>query len=121
MGLFRKATLAVVLGIAIRFLWSFWKGPSPSPLIGGHVESGFEAVEKAFRYAIGPNLSTFSRFLAFRKNFERGLESDGAAFAVCHRGKLVVDLWGGYADKASMRPWKEDTITTAFSTTKVSC
>jgi hypothetical protein len=34
---------------------------------------------------------------AFEKNFADGLEL-GAAFAAYHRGRLVADLWGGFAD-----------------------
>lgn len=30
----------------------------------------------------------------------------------------MVDLWGGQADEASGRPWAEDTVVCAFSTTK---
>ncbi len=54
---------------------------------------------------------------AFAKNFADGLEV-GAAFAAYHRGRLVVDLWGGVADPATDRPWGEDTLELMFSTTK---
>lgn len=63
--------------------------------------------------------SKTTKRLAFSKNLESGYERDGAAFAVCHKGKMVVDIWGGYADRIALRPWKEDTLTTAFSCTKV--
>ncbi|KAK6747124.1 hypothetical protein RB195_000383 [Necator americanus] len=55
---------------------------------------------------------------AFRRNFGEGLESQGAAVSVFHHGKLVVDLWGGYADKESNVAWKRNTRTVLFSTTK---
>ncbi|CAI5443183.1 unnamed protein product [Caenorhabditis angaria] len=35
---------------------------------------------------------------SFRKNFSEGWEKAGAAFCVIHKGKMIVDLWGGYAD-----------------------
>jgi CubicO group peptidase (beta-lactamase class C family) len=54
----------------------------------------------------------------FAKNFQLGLEI-GASFAVVLDGKLIVDLWGGYADAAQTRPWEKDTIVNVFSTTKV--
>lgn len=54
---------------------------------------------------------------AFAANFAAGTEV-GAAFAVYHRGRPVVDLWGGVADVASGRPWQEDTVVLVFSTTK---
>jgi len=69
-------------------------------LIHGSVENGFEKVREAFI-----------------DNFRRG-EEVGAACAAYHKGKKVVDLWGGYRDKKSKDPWKEDTMILVFSTTK---
>jgi CubicO group peptidase (beta-lactamase class C family) len=43
--------------------------------------------------------------------------SGGAAVCVYHRGKCVVDLWGGAMDRAG-RPWRRDTMSPSFSTTK---
>jgi CubicO group peptidase (beta-lactamase class C family) len=54
---------------------------------------------------------------AFAENFARHGDV-GAACAVYHRGRLVVDLWGGLADRAAARPWAEDTLALVFSTTK---
>ncbi|MEW6269803.1 MAG: serine hydrolase domain-containing protein [Thermodesulfobacteriota bacterium] len=42
----------------------------------------------------------------------------GAACCVYHRGVPVVDLWGGVADPATGRPWREDTLQLVFSCTK---
>jgi CubicO group peptidase (beta-lactamase class C family) len=54
---------------------------------------------------------------AFIENFvTRG--DVGAALAVTIDGKPVVDLWGGYADKARTRPWRHDTIVNVYSATK---
>ncbi len=53
---------------------------------------------------------------AFRANFDRG-EELGAAAAVTHRGRPVVDLWAGDADQHG-RPWATDTIVNVYSTTK---
>lgn len=55
---------------------------------------------------------------AFRANFEDGYEL-GAALAVTHQGRTVVDLRGGWADLARTRPWREDTLVHVASTTKV--
>ncbi|KAE9551858.1 hypothetical protein FO519_004932 [Halicephalobus sp. NKZ332] len=55
---------------------------------------------------------------AFRENLESGWEPDGAALTVYHKGKLVVDLWGGYSDKESRRLWKQDSLAVIFSATK---
>lgn len=72
----------------------------PPPPIGGRVAPGCEAVETTFR-----------------RNFsERG--ELGAAVAAYWRGNKIVDLWGGYADRATARPWTEDTAVVVFSTTK---
>jgi CubicO group peptidase (beta-lactamase class C family) len=42
----------------------------------------------------------------------------GAAVAVCVDGRIVVDLWGGYADAAGERRWRRDTVVNVFSVTK---
>jgi CubicO group peptidase (beta-lactamase class C family) len=69
-------------------------------MIHGWVAPGFEEVETEFR-----------------KNFtERG--EVGAACAIYHQGKKVVDLWGGYRDHGTRAPWEEDTLVLVFSVTK---
>ena len=68
--------------------------------ISGTVADGFEPVRDAF-------------VESFRSRNELG-----AACAVYHRGKPVVDLWGGYRDVAGERPWEEETMVLVFSTTK---
>ena len=66
----------------------------------GEVAPGFERVKDAFA-----------------ANFEINDEV-GAACSVYHRGKKVVDLWGGVADEQSSRPWAEDSIVLVASSTK---
>ncbi|MDH4137782.1 MAG: beta-lactamase family protein, partial [Anaerolineae bacterium] len=69
-------------------------------MLHGAVAPGFEDVETQFK-----------------KNFtERG--DLGAACAIYHTGKKVVDLWGGYRDEKTLAPWEEDTLTLVFSMTK---
>ena len=69
-------------------------------MIHGSVERGFEAVEREFS-----------------RNFaERG--ELGAACAIYHRGKKVVDLWGGCRDAKTRAPWERDTLVSVMSTTK---
>ena len=70
-------------------------------LIHGHCEKEFLPVKEIFE-----------------QNFKSGLEI-GASFAVVLRGKLVIDLWGGYSDVNTSKPWEKDTIVNVFSTTKV--
>jgi len=54
---------------------------------------------------------------AFRDNFHRHDEL-GAAVAVVLEGRPVVDLWGGFADRARTRPWRRDTLVDVFSVGK---
>ena len=66
---------------------------SSSVGIQGSVAPGFEKVREAFEL-----------------NFDAGLEV-GASFAATLRGQSVVDLWGGFQDAESTRPWSHATIT----------
>ena len=54
---------------------------------------------------------------AFERNFVENGEV-GAAVAVWVEGELVVNLWGGWADAAGTRPWREDTLAAVYSGTK---
>jgi CubicO group peptidase (beta-lactamase class C family) len=57
---------------------------------------------------------------AFAANFTRGddYEEVGAALCVYRRGEMVVDLWGGFTDRARTRAWTADTLVNVWSTTK---
>ncbi|GGK77278.1 esterase [Sphaerisporangium melleum] len=52
---------------------------------------------------------------AFRETVGTG---PGGALAVSVHGRRVVDVWGGTADEAGMRPWEPDTVVNVFSATK---
>jgi len=69
--------------------------------VQGHVEDGWGKVADAFR-----------------ANFEGNPGEVGAACCVYAGGRLVVDLWGGIADREANRPWDKDTIVAVASTTK---
>lgn len=69
-------------------------------MIQGTVEPGFEEVR-----------------VEFEKNFTQRGEL-GAACTIFNKGKKVVDLWGGYRDEKTFKPWGEDTMALVFSTTK---
>jgi CubicO group peptidase (beta-lactamase class C family) len=61
------------------------------------------------------------RFAAVREVFEEvvaGQPGTGAALAVWHDGRWVLDLWGGFADTARTRPWERDSIVMPYSVTK---
>jgi CubicO group peptidase (beta-lactamase class C family) len=68
--------------------------------IHGTVAPGFDAVAAAFRSAFD------------------GKPEMGAALAVHHRGKPVIDLWGGLADPRTGAVWSADTLSVIFSCTK---
>lgn len=53
---------------------------------------------------------------AFEDNFERG--EIGASCCVRIEGQAVVDLWGGWADDARTRPWRENTLVNVYSVGK---
>jgi CubicO group peptidase (beta-lactamase class C family) len=58
---------------------------------------------------------------AVRDTFAEGFRSRGevgAAVAVRHQGRVVVDLWGGTADPSTGRAWGRDTPGVPFSATK---
>jgi CubicO group peptidase (beta-lactamase class C family) len=80
--------------------------------IHGCAAPGFEAVRDAF----AANFDRPPDALNLLLGVDRA--EVGAAVAVYHRGIKVVDLWGGLADRATGRPWREDTLALVFSTTK---
>lgn len=71
--------------------------------IAGTVAPGFEAARDAFA-----------------ANFARpgDYQEIGASFAAFHRGRCVVDLWGGFKDGARTQPWTRDTLANIWSSTK---
>ena len=69
-------------------------------MVQGYVEPGFEPVRREFE----------------RNLTERG--ELGAAVAAYHRGRKVVDLWGGVRDPRSGAKWAEDTMVLVYSTSK---
>jgi CubicO group peptidase (beta-lactamase class C family) len=66
----------------------------------GHAEPRFAAVKDLFA-----------------QSFDAG-EELGARFTLVEAGEVVVDLWGGYADRKRTRAFDERTLATIFSTTK---
>jgi CubicO group peptidase (beta-lactamase class C family) len=72
-------------------------------VLHGHYDSRFEDVVAA----LADEMSTGGEL--------------GAAIAVDVDGELVVDVWGGYADRAGTREWTKDTIVNVFSSTKNVC
>jgi len=67
------------------------------------VAPGFEAAREAFA-------ANFAR--------EGDYQEVGASLAAFHRGRSVVDLWGGFADRGRIKPWTRDTLINVWSSTK---
>lgn len=68
--------------------------------IDGYCAAGFEPVRAAFE-----------------ANFAQEQEV-GACTSVVVDGRTVVDLWGGWRDRARSRPWERDTIVCMMSVAK---
>ena len=64
----------------------------------GYVAPGFERVREAFDAGLAEEL--------------------GAGFAAIRDGEVIVNLWGGWANREHTRAWAEDAIVPVFSTTK---
>ena len=96
---FGRLSMLALGGAAAGRAWAA-PGDESESQIHGEVAPGFERVRDAFA-----------------ANFEKRGEV-GAAFSLYHRGKKVVDLWGGVADVETGRPWAEDSIVMVFSSTK---
>ena len=56
-------------------------------------------------------------FERVREVFDAGLADElGAGFAAIRDGEVVVDIWGGWANREQTRPWVKDTIVPVYST-----
>ncbi|EYC11829.1 hypothetical protein Y032_0049g1800 [Ancylostoma ceylanicum] len=101
-GSAHRSVYAAACGGLLAFYFINWLcGMTRLENLTGFVHPKYQKVEKVFR-----------------KNFHDGWEREGAAIAVYHKGELIVDLQGGYADKSAGRKWTSDTRTVVFSTTK---
>jgi CubicO group peptidase (beta-lactamase class C family) len=54
---------------------------------------------------------------AFAANFTAG-EELGAGFAALRDGEILVEIWGGHADRAQTKPWASNTLAPVYSTSK---
>ena len=68
--------------------------------VSGRVDTRFEPVRERFAEVI------------------RGQAGTGAAFAAFCDGRLVADLWGGWADLERARPWAEGSLVQPYSVSK---
>jgi hypothetical protein len=77
--------------------------PGVEPVIEGSVARGFEAVRDVFT-------ANFLRDDACREV--------GAAVTVYRGDQCIVDLWGGFTSSRKAIPWRADTFSNVYSTTK---
>lgn len=73
---------------------------TPAPFVGGFCDTAFSAVREAFI-----------------NNFVEHNEI-GASVCIEVDGRVVVDLYGGYADVAKTKSWKQDQLVNVFSVGK---
>src|SRR5687767_1556199 len=66
----------------------------------GHCDGRFSRVRDVFTEAIAGGLEL------------------GAATSAFVDGVEVVDLWGGFSDRAKTKPWGRDTLVNVYSVTK---
>lgn len=71
-----------------------------SPPVSGTVAPGYEPVREVFADLLQSG------------------EETGAGLAVHREGRFVVDLVGGWADRARTRPWARDTLVHTYSVSK---
>ncbi|KAK3088615.1 hypothetical protein FSP39_021304 [Pinctada imbricata] len=99
MGVLKQAAVILVIAYILNKIPSYLK-PKLKPRYEGYFHPEFRKVAEAFR-----------------KYVENG-EERGASMAFYHKGELLVDMWGGFADPASERHWKNDTLCLMYSATK---
>ncbi|KAF2970910.1 hypothetical protein GQX73_g2701 [Xylaria multiplex] len=61
----------------------------------------------------------FDKVRSLLQQFIHSGEEDGACIAVNVDGEDVVNIWGGYADSETKRPWTGDTIVGVASSSKL--
>ncbi|CAG5122519.1 unnamed protein product [Candidula unifasciata] len=100
------AAVTNILGLLVAYIaWQFYVHnyglkTNQTPRVSGYFHPAFRKVAEVFK-----------------QNVESGFER-GAAFAVYHNGKPLIDMWGGWADISSQRHWQEDTASLSFSMVK---
>ncbi|RUS78156.1 hypothetical protein EGW08_014085, partial [Elysia chlorotica] len=99
-SILKHATVAVLALVVWQVYDKNWSKPSAKPRVEGYFHPAFRKVAETFR-----------------ANVESGLEK-GASFAVYHKGELLVDLWGGWADIEAERHWQENTLCMTWSIAK---
>jgi CubicO group peptidase (beta-lactamase class C family) len=103
--LFFDAMVAGGASLACRPTIELNRGETSMPMIQGWCDPAFNAVRDAFEASFSGSLADQDR-------------EHGAAITAIVDDRMVVDLWGGWADKAGTRPWTRDTAGVVMSQTK---
>src|SRR5262245_38900551 len=102
--------------------WEKSRNASGSPAMAITATSmGSRADASMRRVSTGIHGRVDPRFARVREEFARNFAERGelgASVCVVAAGRAVVDLWGGFADLARERPWREDTLVMVHSCTK---
>ncbi|VDK84602.1 unnamed protein product [Litomosoides sigmodontis] len=91
----RRAAIAIAIGLVIGLL----RTPRNSYKSNGTARDDLQPIRESFDEVL-------SR------------EKEGLALAAYKNDELIMDLWGGYAERAAFRTWERDTMTVAFSASK---
>ncbi|CAD5117527.1 unnamed protein product [Dimorphilus gyrociliatus] len=97
---FVKPVLLAIIAIGVYNYYTKEK-PAPVTSVKMRIEKGWEQVGEKFKELVLAG------------------EIKGSSFSVRHKGKEVVNIVGGYADKDSLLEWDFDTLSLLFSSTKM--
>lgn len=96
-ALLKMAVVVIVVGVVWRWRERSQRLP---PTVEGYFRPEYQPVAELYR-----------------KFVEDGTER-GSSFAVYQNGEPLIEMWGGYADLRSLRPWRNDTVTIVWSCAK---
>lgn len=77
----------------------------PAASVQGRYDPAFLSVAEVFT----------SNFEPFENEFGADPGDLGAALCVIADGQVVLNMWGGWKDRAKTRPWTRDTLVNAYS------
>ncbi len=66
----------------------------------------------------GESHPAFASVVAYFGKLFNSSSRGGGALAVRWRGKIVIDVWGGFAEKGTSQAWEKDSVAVSFSTSK---
>lgn len=97
---FTNSILVLTFAIAAYYYFTIEK-PSPLSTVKIRTEKGWERVGEKFKELVAQG------------------EIKGSSISIRHKGKEVVNIVGGYADKDSLHEWDFKTLSVMFSSSKI--